>query len=118
MFLPLFIALIIQSGNTAQRDVLIFCNDSASEYCSMQEELLRVDSAGIQERDMAIRIIEKSPDNLWVFRKWRVTHDFEVLLIGKDGTEKLRSTTPVKLETLFDLIDTMPMRKAEMRRRG
>ncbi len=80
--------------------------------------LLSDDTIGINERDMTIRMIEKTPDNLRLFRKWRITHDFEVLLIGKDGTEKLRSTTPVKLDTLFSLIDTMPMRKVEMQRRG
>jgi len=37
------------------------------------------------------------------------------LLIGKDGTEKSRQSGPLKLDSWFSLIDTMPMRKAEIR---
>ena len=47
----------------------------------------------------------------------RATQDkaFEVLLIGLDGTIKLRKTSAIPVQELFDLIDSMPMRKAEMR---
>jgi len=41
--------------------------------------------------------------------------DFTVILIGKDGGEKLRSTKPLTLDKLFDTIDAMPMRQQEMR---
>ena len=41
--------------------------------------------------------------------------DFAVLLIGKDGGVKLRSAEPVPSRRIFDLIDSMPMRKREMR---
>ena len=39
--------------------------------------------------------------------------DFTVILLGKDGGEKLRCHTPVKIEVLTGLIDTMPMRQQE-----
>ncbi|MEL7248176.1 MAG: DUF4174 domain-containing protein [Bacteroidota bacterium] len=42
---------------------------------------------------------------------------FQVLLIGLDGGVKLRQQTPVSREDIFDLIDTMPIRRAEMRRK-
>jgi hypothetical protein len=42
--------------------------------------------------------------------------DFLVILIGKDGEEKLHSQTPVAVEQIERLIDSMPMRKSEMRR--
>lgn len=41
--------------------------------------------------------------------------DFAVILIGKDGGEKLRSTHPIRFEKLRDTIDAMPMRQEEMR---
>ena len=41
---------------------------------------------------------------------------FEVILIGKDGGVKLRENSLVEQEKIFALIDTMPMRQAEMRR--
>lgn len=40
---------------------------------------------------------------------------FSVVLIGKDGGEKLRRTTPLPPADLFALVDAMPMRQAEMR---
>ena len=39
---------------------------------------------------------------------------FQVLLIGKDGGVKLRSSEPVSMKDLFGLIDSMPMRQQEM----
>ena len=43
--------------------------------------------------------------------------DFTVLLIGKDGGEKLRRHTPITIQQLKEIIDAMPMRKDEMRTR-
>ena len=40
---------------------------------------------------------------------------FLVVLIGKDGGEKLTSPTPVSLEHLLHLVDSMPMRKEEQK---
>lgn len=43
------------------------------------------------------------------------TPDFHLLLIGKDGGDKLESKEPVPKDRLFDTIDAMPMRLREMR---
>ena len=43
---------------------------------------------------------------------------FSVILIGKDGGVKLVQEEQVSLQAVFDLIDTMPMRRREMRQRG
>ena len=40
---------------------------------------------------------------------------FTVLLIGKDGTVKLKSLDLIPIKKLFATIDAMPMRQAEMR---
>jgi len=42
-------------------------------------------------------------------------NDFLVILIGKDGQEKLNSRTPVPVDQLEKLIDSMPSRKREMK---
>ena len=39
---------------------------------------------------------------------------FVVILLGKDGGEKLRSDQPIAYEALRDTIDAMPMRQKEM----
>ncbi len=43
--------------------------------------------------------------------------DFQgVILIGKDGGIKLRKPFVIKPKVIFEIIDSMPMRKAEMRK--
>jgi hypothetical protein len=42
---------------------------------------------------------------------------FTLILVGKDGGVKFRSNEQVSLEEIFELIDSMPMRKNEMRRK-
>jgi hypothetical protein len=39
--------------------------------------------------------------------------DFAMVLIGKDGTVKLRAAEPVVADELFAIIDGMPVRAAE-----
>jgi hypothetical protein len=43
---------------------------------------------------------------------------FTLVLVGKDGGVKLRQNGTVELEAVFALIDSMPMRRNEMRRQG
>lgn len=40
-----------------------------------------------------------------------------LILIGKDGGEKQRQTEDISVNSIFPLIDGMPMRQAEMRRK-
>ena len=40
-----------------------------------------------------------------------------LVLVGKDGTEKLRKTT-LRLDELFAVIDAMPMRRQEIEKSG
>jgi hypothetical protein len=42
---------------------------------------------------------------------------FTVVLIGKDGGEKLRRSDEVDLGEIFSLIDSMPMRQRERSQR-
>jgi hypothetical protein len=56
-------------------------------------------------------------DPLW--HQFEVASDsFAVILVGKDGGVKLRSEEPVAAARIFDLIDGMPMRQAEMRHKA
>jgi len=48
-------------------------------------------------------------------RRFHIPPDsFTVLLLGKDGGEKLRSQTPIPIRTLLQTIDSMPMRQQEI----
>lgn len=110
------------------RILIIFVPSMDSENYEAQKGILRNQSAGILDRDLRIvEVLEKesgsdldmslsgeSARNLR--KKFGVTADqFQVILIGKDGTVKLHSKTPVSTSALFEIIDAMPMRQEEMR---
>lgn len=49
-------------------------------------------------------------------RNYQVDPDeLALILVGKDGGEKLRAGTGVDIGAIYSLIDTMPMRRREMR---
>ncbi len=52
--------------------------------------------------------------NTELIEKYKINQQFTVILIGKDGFEKLRKLEPLSIETLKNTIDAMPMRKREM----
>jgi hypothetical protein len=82
------------------RVVVIDTPSSQSVDYLRQTKALEAASAGLRERDVVIVT--------------QAASTFRVRLIGKDGGVKFSRTTPVDAETLFDLIDAMPMRQAEL----
>ncbi len=95
-----------------QRQLLIF-GDNQPEF-KKQLDLLKQDSIALTDRDL---VIYTHHEGSTFHKKYDIKPDqFAIILIGKDGGEKLRSFTVVQSKTLFALIDSMPMRKAEMRK--
>jgi hypothetical protein len=110
------------------RILIIFVPPVDSENYEAQKEILRNQSAGILDRDLRIvEVLEKESnadldisltgESAQEMRnRLGVTgQEFQVILIGKDGTVKLRSKAAVSASALFQLIDAMPMRQEEMR---
>lgn len=99
--------------------VLVLSAPSASQPDLVeQRRLLAEDAAGLAERD--IRVIELVAEKDARRREQLGLRPdrFTVLLLGKDGGEKMRQDRPVTLNELYGLIDAMPMRQREMRKRG
>jgi hypothetical protein len=63
-------------------------------------------------------VISKPAANALQKRLSITSGQFTVVLVGKDGGEKLRQESPVDLEEILSLIDSMPMRQREIRERG
>ena len=81
----------------ADRDVNVYLiNDAVAEALTANAKPLDVDSV----------------DNLQASRKDSAL-PFEMILIGKDGGAKAHSSSPRDLQRFLDLIDGMPMRRAE-----
>ena len=62
-------------------------------------------------------LVEGTFGKLKVKRRYKAEKsDFRVILIGLDGGEKLEQTEVLSAEKLFNTIDSMPMRQAEIRK--
>ena len=86
--------------------------------------------AEVTDRDLVIfEILEFEPSNMdaadlepqtaqFLREKFKVSQgQFTVILIGKDGGIKLDRQNETRLEDIFSLIDSMPMRRQEMRQK-
>lgn len=100
------------AADSAQRRLLIFAAPEAPALMT-QRDLLAASSQDVRERDLAVSEVTGSGATAAADRKrYKVARDtFAVLLIGKDGGVKLRSTEPVPPDRLFATIDAMPMRQ-------
>ena len=109
------------------RIVLIITNNEKAEKYQNQLELL-ASASGLEERKLIIyRVMPNQftlglKDLSWItssklYEKYHsIDNGFEVILIGLDGTVKLRQTEILSTEKLFSTIDVMPMRRAELKR--
>ena len=110
------------------RLILVFSQIPDERRAVEQLERFKDEAAAVKDRDLLIYRISpgmvNGPDDKllttaeWFYKYYRVGKDeFNVILIGKDGGEKLRSEELIPPEKIFELIDSMPMRRAEMRRK-
>jgi hypothetical protein len=76
-----------------------------------ERQLLLLVFDGISMRDRYLRVLTRADITL-------PAANFQgVLLIGKDGGVKYKSDFFVDPESIFEIIDSMPMRRAEMRQK-
>lgn len=93
-------------------------------------KVLTTEAKPLRERDLIVIDLSQRPLNLpnakrlspaksdLLSRKLKLSEATGpvYLLLGKDGGEKARQSPQLDLAKLFALIDTMPMRRAEMKR--
>ncbi|MEZ2415916.1 DUF4174 domain-containing protein [Muriicola sp. E247] len=106
--------------------ILLLCDSGEGlEKSKSQLQLFSSYQKGLEERDLIILIYDGNTIKDEKFRtvsgvsKKEIEFEQEgVFLIGKDGGVKLESGFYTEPITIFDLIDSMPMRRAEMRRKN
>lgn len=115
-FLMTFVlSILIANQKSANRSLIIFADKNDNQNVVRQINMLKADAKGVTERNIIYRVIIYSAVTMQQYKNWGVTKGpFTVILIGKDGGEKLRSHQPVSLTKLFDVIDNMPMRQQEI----
>lgn len=135
--LPIFMnQLYTQNPNLSKhrwkdRLVIILADSPKSPKFLLQLEELKQKEEGLNERKIFVyRVLpDQFTTGLEEGSSWREStqfynsmsvaeSSFEVVLIGLDGGVKLRRVDPLSCEDLFSIIDGMPMRKAEIKRKN
>jgi len=108
--------------------VVFTSSDKSNEFQNQVQELNK-EIQGVNNR--RLKLIHALPEKHQIIlpnvSKWEdsklysqmreeKTSDFEIILIGLDGGVKLRQKEILKTKKLFDLIDSMPMRQAKLRK--
>ncbi|APQ16489.1 hypothetical protein A9200_17295 [Maribacter hydrothermalis] len=104
------------------RIVILYKSDANITDVKSALEIVKNNSSGINERDIHVFVYK---DNVFYTTNGKATNIKKsnwlpksydgYALIGKDGGIKSNSPYPFKIQQLFDLIDSMPMRKSEMK---
>jgi len=113
-----------------KRIVLIFTPNSTNTMYQNQLRTFLNHRSGFEERDLITfqlfgkgkgKLSEQtlSSENVQeLYRQFGIgKNEFTVILIGKDGSEKLRTTDLLPVRKLFSVIDAMPMRQRELKNR-
>lgn len=96
------------------RPILVFA-DAGDPRIAAQMQMFEQDGAALEDRRniVVLDTAQQSP-----LRARFQPKGFTVILVGLDGGEKFRSGEIVAPAVLNMLIDGMPMRRQELRRRG
>ena len=113
------------------RLLLVFTPDLEAEQARTLEAALEQAGCEVADRDLVVgwlsaadgnRLADEALDAAFAARlRARLgvgVRQFAVFLVGKDGGVKARYGAAPALETVFGLIDGMPMRRTEMRERA
>ena len=108
-----------------RRVVLVYAHERNNPDLLAQQQWLAQQRAGLNERDFEQIVVIgaelSAVDRQYLWggdRKLPKQATFMTYLIGKDGGVKQRYSAPVAPQTLFRLVDAMPMRQSEMRRKA
>lgn len=119
----------MESYKWKNRPLLVFAGDEADRSLAEQRAIVEQNASGFRERDMAViyvvggnvsAIFGQAPpvQSANALRKrFNVSlASFRAILVGKDGGSKLSASSQLSANRMFSLIDSMPMRRNEMRR--
>jgi Domain of unknown function (DUF4174) len=112
------------------RLLLLFASSEEDQaYLTLKKEIDR-QAMEVKDRDLLVfyvlergesRLDQKhlSPDQALFLKKHLTVASgrFTIILIGKDGGEKIRQESAVDLKEIFAIIDAMPMREQEMKKK-
>lgn len=105
------------------RVLLVFASTDKDPAYVEQVKLWQGEKPGFDERQLVVVPVladgKKAASDLpaAIEKKYGIAATaFAVVLLGKDGHDAYRTAKPVKAGALYEVIDAMPMRRAEMAR--
>ncbi len=111
-----------------QRVLVVFAPQAEDADYGTQRQMIAANAAMLDERDMVVWevLADGAVRHNGAARPQLHARDFyeafgvdaaafTAILIGKDGEEKIRQSTPINPDTLRRTIDAMPMRQREMK---
>ncbi len=109
-----FLVLSLPCQSQGVRRLLLFAGDSTDLALKTQREWLQADSAGVEKRGIWIAVFTNPKAFRRMYEHHGATHHaFTLVLMGKDGEEKLRSGQPVSTKELFDFLDSLPVPQSD-----
>ncbi|OBX26504.1 uncharacterized protein DUF4174 [Gelidibacter algens] len=123
------VAQNMSSHQWKERILIVLTTDSSSDAFKKQVQLFENNRPGLEERKLQIYLASpdayknfNANDDRWntggsLYKKY-ISKDsgFELVLIGLDGSIKLRTYSLTPMEDIFVTIDGMPMRRSEIKR--
>ena len=111
------------------RVLLIFAPDVNSPLLKKQQEIIKINKKGMDDRDLVIWLFiygkhVKVNNNVMphlptqrFYQRFNISKkNFHIILIGKDGEQKISEIQKIiSKKELFSLIDAMPMRRHKIR---
>ena len=96
------------------RRLLIFTDDSTNVKMLTQRQWLEADKEGVEKRDIWIAVFHDPKTFRRMYEHYDVGRaEFYLILLDKDGTEKIRSEEMVPVKELFEVIDGTVVQKGD-----
>lgn len=97
-----------------KRPIVVFADSPADPNFGLQMEYLELRAEELAERDVVV-LTDTDPSVQSALRTKLRPRGFMLVLIGKDGSVKLRKPYPWDVRQLMRSIDKMPVRQREIR---
>ena len=107
--------LIPQDDNS--RKLFLFAASSDNVLLKEQLKILKSDPGGFSERDLVFKVITPNSNHVLYNEVMKNKMNYLLLLYGKDGGIKIETNKLISIQQLYSIIDSMPMRKEEVRKK-
>jgi len=132
VFKTIFLIILMQGSTLYAQDIMdytwknriliLYGHEDNFHEVESAFKLIKENTTNFKERDLLVLLYKDgtfldTDKNKVVFKgsSTLTTYNDGYILIGKDGGIKFQKPYPLNIKQLFDRIDSMPMRRAEMK---